>query len=94
MKCVPNRDAFRVYSGVQIRTSLFLADCYEDIGYTGDDSQRPALQRLLRDYASGKFAMVLVVGRDRLFYDGFQQLSNLPFPILSARAKGSNEHEV
>ena len=71
-----------------------VAECYEDIGYTGDDSQRPALQRLLRDYASGKFAMVLVVSRNRLFYDGFQQLSNLPFPILSARAKGSNEHEV
>lgn len=71
-----------------------VADCYEDIGYTGDDSQRPALQRLLRDYTSGKFSMVLVVSRDRLFYDGFKQLANLPFPILSARAKGSNEHEI
>ena len=71
-----------------------VAECYEDIGYTGDDSQRPALQRLLRDYASGKFAMVLVVSRDRLFYDGFQQLTKLPFPILSARAKSGTEHEI
>ena len=71
-----------------------VAVCYEDIGYTGDDTQRPALQRLLRDYASRKFSMVLVVSRDRLFYDGFQQLANLPFPILSARAKSSKEHEI
>lgn len=71
-----------------------VAECYEDIGYTGDDTQRPALQRLFRDYTGEQFSMVLVVSRDRLFYDGFQQLSKLPFPILSARAKSCNEHEI
>lgn len=77
-----------------VASNFEVADCYEDIGYTGDDTQRPALQRLLRDYASGKFSMVLVVNRDRLFYDGFQQLSTLPFPILSARARSNTEHEL
>lgn len=62
-----------------------VADCYEDIGYTGDDSQRPALQRLLWDYASGKFAMVLVVNRDRLFKGDFLDAPKLPFPILCAQ---------
>lgn len=71
-----------------------VTDCYEDIGYTGDDSQRPALQRLLRDYASGKFSMVLVVSRDRLFYDGFKQLANLPFPILSAQPSSRDGYEL
>lgn len=77
-----------------VASNFEVADCYEDIGYTGDDTQRPELQRLFRDYASGKFSMVLVVSRDRLFYDDFQQLSKLPFPILSARVKSGTEHEI
>lgn len=71
-----------------------VVDCYEDVGYTGDDAQRPALQRLLRDYASGKFSMVLVVNRDRLFKGDFQKMPNLPFPILSTRSSSIAEHEL
>lgn len=71
-----------------------VTDCYEDIGYTGDDTQRPELQRMLQDYAGGKFSMVLVVNRDRLFKGDFQKMPKLPFPILSARAKSSTEHEL
>lgn len=71
-----------------------VAECYEDIGYTGDDSQRPALQRLLRDYASGKFSMVLVVNRDRLFKGDFQKMPKIPFPILSTQPSTRAGYEL
>lgn len=61
-----------------------VTDCYEDIGYTGDDAQRPALQRLLRDYADGKFSLVFVVNRERLFKGDFLDAPKLSFPILAS----------
>ena len=71
-----------------------VVDCYEDVGYTGDDAQRPALQCLLQDYASGKFSMVLVVNRDRLFKGDFQKMPKIPFPILSTQSSTRAGYEL
>ena len=61
-----------------------VAGCYEDIGYTGNDMKRPGLQKMLRDFASAKFSLVLAVNRDRLFKGDFLDAPKLPFPILCA----------
>ena len=68
-----------------------VAECYEDIGYTGDDMQRPGLQEMLQDYASGKFSLVLVVNRDRLFKGDLKKIQKMPFPVLSAPPRSSTE---
>ena len=43
-----------------------LADRYDDGGYTGGNTDRPALQRLLADVAAGKVDCVAVYKVDRL----------------------------
>lgn len=57
--------------------------CYEDIGYPGTDMQRPALKQLLQDYAEGKFSIVMVVNRDRLYKAASENAPRFPFPVLS-----------
>ena len=70
-----------------------VVDCYADVGYAGDDPQRPDLQRLLQDYVSGKFAIVLVINKDRLIKGNYQKMPKLPFPILSAQPMSKVEYE-
>ena len=70
-----------------------VAGYYEDIGYTGNDMKRPGLQQMLRDFASGKFSLVLVVNRDRLFKSDHLAAQNLPFPILSIQTSSKAVYE-
>ena len=62
-----------------------VAECYEDIGYTCNDMKRPGLQQMLRDFAGGKFSLVLVVHRVRMSKHDHLAAQNLPFPILSTQ---------
>ena len=64
-------------------TGFCVTGCYEDIGYSGSNMQRPALKQLLQDYAEGKFSVVLVVNRDRLCKDTTENTPKFPFPVLS-----------
>ena len=70
-----------------------VADCYEDIGYTGNDMKRPALLRLLQDYKAGKFSIVLVCNRDRLVKGTCEEIPVWPFPVLSADSRSDLERE-
>ena len=66
---------------------------YEDIGYTGNDMKRPGLQQMLRDFANGKFSLVLVVNRDRLLKSDHLAAQNLPFPILSTQPNSQSSEQ-
>ena len=76
-----------------VASNFEVAGCYEDIGYTGSDMKRPGLQQMLRDFASGKFSLVLVVNRDRLFKSNHLAVPNLPFPILSTQPSSRAVYE-
>ena len=60
--------------------------CYEDIGYIGGDMHRPGLLQMLQDYEEGKFSLVLVVSRDRIYKGHFRDAPNLPFRVVSFQA--------
>ena len=68
---------------------LTVTNCYADCGFTGNDLERPALKKLLRDHAQGMFSTVLVVDIDRL-YRG----SILDFPDWSFKIKPVNRQTV
>lgn len=70
-----------------------VAGCYQDIGYSGSDMKRPALQRMLQDYKDGKFAIVLVYNRDRLIKGNPLEIPAWPFPVLSATPVSDLEKE-
>ena len=55
-------ESLRVYSKVQ---SWEMAQEYVDAGFTGKNSDRPALQQLIRDAKSGLFTKVVVYKLDR-----------------------------
>lgn len=57
---------------------------YEDAGYSGSDLTRPGLNQMLVDWKEGKFDMVLVIKRTRLYRGSFWNEPKWPFPILSA----------
>ena len=60
------------------------AQYYEDAGYSGSDLTRPGLNQMLVDWKEGKFDMVLVIKRTRLYRGSFWNEPRWPFPILSA----------
>ena len=63
--------------------NLHVAGYYEDIGYPGNDLNRPGLQKLLSDYHNGKFKFVLVINVDRLFRGLSRKKEIFPFHIKS-----------
>lgn len=71
-------------------TGFNVTDCYEDIGYSGRDMQRPGLKRLLQDYADGKFSVVLVVNRERLCKEDAVDPPHWPFPVLAVPSENCN----
>ncbi|WP_295631683.1 recombinase family protein [uncultured Intestinimonas sp.] len=66
------------------KRGLKLAGYYEDAGYAGHDLTRPGLKQLLADWSKGKFDIVLVVKRTRLFRGRVWEEPKWPFSILSA----------
>ena len=63
---------------------LRISGLYVDDGCSGCGLNRPGLDRLLKDYASGAFDVVLVVSRSRLYRGRGPQW---PFPICSLRSQ-------
>lgn len=62
---------------------LHISDCYEDSNCSGYSLHRPGLQKLMKDYGSGKFEAVLVSNTSRLLRNGASHLQKWPFEILS-----------
>lgn len=61
---------------------LKIVACYEDDGFSGNDLSRPALKRLMSDFQEGKFEVVLVTDRCRLFRGMRLKEPKWPFKIL------------
>lgn len=76
-----------------VASNFDVTDCYQDIGYSGNDMNRPALQRMLQDYKDGKFSIVLVYNRDRLIKGNPIDIPSWPFPVLSATPNSDFERE-
>ena len=76
-----------------VASNFDVTDCYQDIGYSGSDMKRPALQRMLQDYKDGKFSIVLVYNRDRLIKGNPTDIPSWPFPVLSATPNSNFERE-
>lgn len=66
------------------KQGLKLAGYYEDAGYAGHDLTRPGLNQMLADWSEGKFDIVLVVKRTRLFRGSVWEEPTWPFPVLSS----------
>lgn len=64
------------------QTGLTVVNCYEDVGYNGLNGDRPGLQQLMADAASGRFDTVLVYKTDRLYRQPHNN-RNLPFSLVS-----------
>src|SRR5438067_3871230 len=60
------REAGQAYVQSQQQGWTCLPDRYDDGGFTGGNTERPALQRLLADLANGKVDCVVVYKIDRL----------------------------
>lgn len=60
-----------------------ITDYYMDVGFSGNDMKRPALQKLLHDFNDGKFEIVLVCNSDRLLTASSDEIVDWPFPVLS-----------
>ncbi|MCL2000729.1 MAG: recombinase family protein [Planctomycetes bacterium] len=61
------REAAEAYIASQRGEGLYvLPDRYDDGGYTGGNTERPALQRLLRDIGDGKVGAIVTYKVDRL----------------------------
>ena len=60
------------------------AGYHEDAGYAGHDLTRPSLKQMLVDWGEGKYDIVLVVKRTRLFRGSLWEEPRWPFPVLSA----------
>lgn len=63
------------------RSGLTVTKWYADCGFAGNDLDRPALKKLLRDHAKGKFSTVLVVSPDRLYRGSIPNSPNWSFKI-------------
>lgn len=61
-----------------------VTEYYLDVGYSGSDMKRPALQKMLQDHSDGKFEIVLVCNSDRLLKGNPEIIVDWPFPVLSA----------
>lgn len=70
-----------------------VTECYQDIGYSGSDMDRPGLQRMLRDHKDGRFSIVLVYNHDRLLKGNPTEIPNWPFRVLSATPISDSERE-
>jgi DNA invertase Pin-like site-specific DNA recombinase len=76
-----------------VASNFDVTSCYQDIGYSGSNMKRPALQRMLQDYKDGKFSIVLVYNRDRLIKGNPIDIPTWPFPVLSATPSSDFERE-
>lgn len=74
-------------------TSFNVVEVYEDVGYLGNDMERPGLKRLLHDHQAGKFSVVLVYNRDRLLKGAGIEIPDWPFEVLSATPFSDSEKE-
>ena len=74
-------------------SNIEVTGCYQDIGYSGSDLNRPDLQRMLQDHKAGQFTAVLVYNSDRLLKGDPVEFPTWPFLVLSATPASSLEHE-
>lgn len=62
---------------------LRITGFYSDCGYSGNDFDRPGLQKLQRVWKAGKFEAVIVIKKDRLHRGKHTDPAVLPFKIIS-----------
>lgn len=76
--CDPQQEMLMNYAE---QNGLEVVGKYSDLGFSGNDTNRPGLQAMTADYAAGKFEKVLALDVSRLS----RKRTVFPFPIETVK---------